>query len=291
VGEWIKGRPVKIQPGTNIYAVIFCTLSRAGDFALTNLCALQKDYQDRGLITIVVSDDAPETLRNFIQVRGGDINFTVAADDLARKTGSAYEHTFNVFMSPAAFVVGKDGNVLWYGHPLREGMGEVVDDIVNGRYDMKKTGKKMQANLQMDTYLAMARQDDPQTARVGLIMLRTRTNDAPALCDLAFQIATAPGIVQRDADLANKALDRAAEISTTNTTDIIIDRAMLLFQTGKEEQGLAKAKEALATAKTDEDKGVVNACIRAMEYRIANNKTNEVPADAAATTNAPAGNP
>src|ERR1035441_9993751 len=49
VQEWVRGKPVKIQKGTNIYVIVFCTLSRANEMALTNLNSLQKLYQDKGL--------------------------------------------------------------------------------------------------------------------------------------------------------------------------------------------------------------------------------------------------
>jgi hypothetical protein len=145
----------------------------------------------------------------------------------------------------------------------------------------------------MDAYLAMARQGDPRAARIGRAMLRVHTNDAPALCDLAFKIATDPYIPneKRNTVLATKALDRAEQLATTNTTDIAVDRAILLFQAGKLEEGLAKAKQALTTVRTDEEKGVVDACIHAMEVRLANEKTNQLNAVKSGPTNAPPGNP
>jgi hypothetical protein len=291
VQEWIKGKPVKIKPGTNFYAIVFCTLSRANEMALTNLSSLQQMYQDKGLITVAISDDPPDQLRDFVQSRGDEINFTVAADDLAGKTANNYERVFGRHMQVLAYVVGKDGTVLWFGHPLREGMGEVVDEIATGRYDMKETKKSMLSNQLMDAYLAMARQNDPRAPKVGLVMLRFHTNDAPALCDLAFKIATDPYIADRDQALAGRALDRAEQISTTNTADIAVDRSILLFQAGKHEEALALAKAALAIAKTDEDKGDVNACIRAMEARLAAEKTNQVSAVNTGLTNSPPAKP
>ncbi len=279
--EWVKGGPVKLQPGTNFYAVVFCTLSRAGELALTNLTSLQQLYRDKGFVLVVISDDAPDKLKEYVQSKGAAINFAVAADDLARKTTSNFQRTFGQFMLPRAYVVGRDGKVLWLGHPLREGMGQVVDDIATGRYNLEQTKKDVQSKEMMDGYLAMARQDDPRTVKAGHILLRVRTNDAPALCDLAFQIATAPYIQNRDVTLANAALDRAAQLATTNATDIAVDRAILLFQTGKQAEGLALARKAQATAQSDADKSEVATCIRAMETRIATDKASQ--------TNAPAG--
>ncbi len=283
VKEWIKGNPVQIKAGTNIYVLVFCTLSRANEFAITNLSSLQKLYGDKGVVVVAISDDPPEQLKEFVQLKGAEINFTVAADDDARKMTASYQQAFKQMMLPRAYVVGKDGTVLWYGHPLRDGLGFVVDEITTGRYNLEQTRKKITASEQMEQYLTLARQDDPRTAKVGRIMLTLRTNDAPALCDLAFQIATAPYIEKRDATLATAALDRAAQLTTTNATEIAVDRAILLFQTGKEEEGLAQARKALTAAQGDDDKREANTCIRAMEARLAAAKASQ--------TNAPAAKP
>jgi len=286
VQEWIKGKPVKIRPAPNFSAIVFCTLTKANQMALTNLSALQSLYQDKGLITVIISGEAPDTLRSFVQARGADINFTVAADDYAGKTTTDYQRTFNDRQLPRAFVVGKDGNVLWHGHPLRDDLGEVVDKIANGRYDLAQAKKDVQTRLMTEAYLRMARQDDPRTAKAGRIMLIVRTNDAPALCDLAFQIGADPYIAQRDLTLANAALDRAEQLATTNVTDIAVDRSILIFQAGQHDAALAHARQALTVAKTDADKSQINACIRAIEAGIAkqkNSQTNNV-----SSTNTPA---
>lgn len=290
VAEWVKGKPVKMQlggNGTNIYVLVFSTLSRANDVALTNLSSLQSRYADKGVITVAVSDDPPETLRAFVQTKGAEINFSVAADDI-RRTISNYQRFFRQMMFPRAYIVGKDGNVLWFGHPLRDDMGQVVDDIVAGRFSLEREKNKVVANQQMEQYLALARQDDPRTAKAGRIMLTLRTNDAPALCDLAFQIATAPYIEKRDVALATAALDRASQLSTTNAADIAVDRAILLFQTGKKEEGLAKAREALTLAQTEADKDEANTCIRAMEKQLAMAQSSPTNTS---STNLPAGHP
>ena len=285
--EWIKGQPVKIKPGTNIYVLVFCTLSRANDFALTNLSALQKDYQNKGVVVVAISDEGPDQLKEFLQVKGDEINFTMAADDLPGRTAKNYQHIFRQFQLPRAFVVGTNGEVLWFGHPLRDGLGEVVDDITSGRYNRAQTQKTILTREQMEQYLLLARQNDARNERVGRMLFAIRTNDAAGLCDLASKIATDPLIDKRDVALASAALDRAAQLTTTNATDIAVTRAILLFQTGKEDEGLAKAREALATAQSQDAKDEVQICIHAMEARLAAAKTNEI----SAPTNVPSGKP
>src|ERR1035437_2774989 len=288
VQAWIKGQPVNFKSGTNIYVLVFCTLSRANEFAITNLNSLQKMYQDKGVVVVAISAEPPGPVKDFVQLKGAGIDFSVAVDDDARKATVNYQRAYQQMLLPRAYIVGKDGNVLWHGHPLRDNMGLVVDAITSGHYNLEQAQKDVFAKGAMEQYLLMARQEDPRTARAGRIMLTLRTNDAPALCDLAFQIATAPYIEKRDVALATAALDRAAQLTTTNATDIAVDRAILLFQTGKEAEGLAQAKQAVAAAKTEADQNEFKTCIRAMETRLAMDKASQTNN---LSTNAPAGKP
>lgn len=288
VMEWVKGKPFQIEPGTNVYVLVFCTLSQANDLALTNLNALQKRYRDKGVIVAAVSSEAPQQLKDFLTTRGADVEFNVAADDYGSKTTTDYQRMYGQMMLPRAYVVGTNATVLWLGHPLRDDLGQVVDDIVSGRYNLEQMQKKVTASQQMEIYLMLARQDDPRVPRFGHAMLRSRTNDAPALCELAWQIATALGIEKRDVAVATAALDQAEQISTTNATAIVITRSLLLFQSGLKEEGLAKAKAALAAATNDADKRLISDNIQTMETLMAASKTNKVAdvTNAASGTNA-----
>jgi hypothetical protein len=274
VMEWIKGKPVDVKAGTNIYVLVFCILSRANDFALTNLSNLQTIYQDKGVVVVAISDEPAEQLKAFVQLKGAKIEFAVATDDASR-TMINYQQAFEQVALPRAYVVGKDGKVLWLGHPLIGGLGGVMDEITSGRYNLKQTQKKIVAAEMMEKYLALARQDDTNSVMAGRTLLTIRTNDAPGLCDLAYQIATGSYIVKRDVALASAALDRAEQLGATNTTDIAVDRAILLFQTGKEEEGLARARQALASAQSPDAKDEAQICIHAMEARLAAAKTNQ----------------
>jgi hypothetical protein len=283
--EWVKGKPVKVQPGTNFYAVVFCTLTKANELAVTNLSALQKKYRDKGLIVTAISYEPPQQLRDFVRYQGDKIDFAVAADDMPARTQRAFAIAFAQNRLPLAYVINQEGKVVWFGHPLTDGMGEVVDQLASGRFNLEQTKKDLIHREQVQEYITLARQNDVRAAQAGRILLTLWTNDASALCDLTLQIVSSPYIENRDTNLINAALDRVAQISTTNTTDIAVDRAILLFQTGQEEAALALARKALPGAKTSDDQAQVKTCIHAMEVRIAAEKAN---AAAGATNSAAA---
>ncbi|HUC83581.1 MAG TPA: redoxin domain-containing protein [Candidatus Acidoferrales bacterium] len=282
--EWIKGKPVKIHPGTNFYALVFCDLTKASDTAITNLCDLQMKYQNRGFVLVTVSYEPPAQLQEFVRAEGARINFTVAADDLPARTARNYQIAFGQNRLPQAYVINQDGKVVWYGHPLSDGLGLVVDELASGRFNLEQTKEDVMHREQIQEYVTLARQNDPRTRQAGQILLALWTNNAPALCDLALQVASSPYIANRDVALLNAALDRAAQISNTNATDIAVDRAILLFQTGQEDAGLAMARKAQANAKTDDDKIEAKTCVHAMEVRMAAEKTNH-----ASSASSPAG--
>ncbi len=251
--------------------------------------SFQREYQDKGVVVVTISDESPEQLREYVRVKGAGINFTVAADDLPGRTARNYQQAFDQFQYPRAYIVGKDGNVLWFGHPLTEGMGRVVDDLTAGRFNLAQTQKKVIAREQLEQYLICARQNDPRGPAVGWKLLTLRTNDAAGSCELASQIATDPAIEngQRDVALAMSALDRAEQLAATNATDITVTRGILLFQSGKEAEGLAKVKQAAQQARTQDEKDEVKICVRAMEARLAakDHQTN-APANPAKTPTA-----
>jgi triphosphoribosyl-dephospho-CoA synthetase len=119
----------------------------------------------------------------------------------------------------------------------------------------------------MGQYLILARQGSDRTELTGRTLLAARTNDVPLLCDLAFAIATFPKLATRDFALAGEAMDQAEKLAPTNTAQVMITRAILLFESGKRDEGLARATQALASAQSPMDKTNVQSVLRAMEKR------------------------
>jgi hypothetical protein len=273
VEAWIKGKPVDVKDGKNIYVLQFCTLSRANDYGLTNLSQIQKKYRDKGVVAVVISDEPAEQLKEFVRQKGAKIDYLVAADDV-RRTTLEYVRVFQQLVLPRAYIVGKDGKVLWYGHPMG-GLDQVLDEITSGRYSQEQTHKNIVAREQLELYLNLARRADPRGEETGRELLAIRTNDFAGLCDLAFRIANDPYLEKRDVALANLALDRAKQLETTNSTTVEVNRAILLFQTGQPDEGLARAKRALASAKSQDAKTEALNCIHTMEVRLAMARTNQ----------------
>jgi hypothetical protein len=218
-----------------------------------------------------------------------EVKYAVAADD-RQHTSLGYMRPVRQEGIPCIFIVGKDGKLLWHGHP-EGGLGKTLEEILAGSYDLKGAEKAEVARTQMVQYLGLAQRRDPRTKAVGRVILARRTNDVALLCDLAFEIATTPRLMLRDVPLANEALDQAEKLSPTNTTRVTSTRAVLLFETGKKEEGITLARKAVAEAKSAHDKANAEFCLRSMEARMTPGPPNQGESASTNATQSPTGRP
>ena len=160
VQEWIKGQPVEIKAGTNIFVVeVFTTSSTASRASITNLNALQRQFKDQGVVVVGISDEPAERLKAFLAEAGAVMEYAVAADD-GRKTTLNYMMPVGKRGVPYAFVVGRDGKLQWHGHP-QQGLAEALEQITAGHYNVEQAAKAELAWKQMGEYVNRARRRDP----------------------------------------------------------------------------------------------------------------------------------
>ena len=274
VKEWINGKPAGpdvgtnvFNAGTNIYVVeIFHTANYPSHASITNLSKLQKRYRDKGVVVVGISDDPLEQVRQFVQQGGTNIQYSVGVDN-ERQTLFGYMSSVRQRGTPCAFVVGRDTTVLWQGDP-RHGLGNVLEAVLAGTYDVKSARKAEVARIQMAQYLGLVQRRDARAGAAGRTLLAARANDVALLCDMAFEISSIPKLAPRELALANAALDQAEKLCPTNTTRAETTRAILLFETGQREEAIARARKAVAEAKVAQDKANAEICLRKMETRM-----------------------
>jgi peroxiredoxin len=275
IKEWIRGQPVAVESGTNITVVeIWNAAIPACRTVITNLNHLQKRFQTNGVVIVGVSDEPIEKLREFVLHDGGtNIQYHIAADE-HRKTSISYMKPAQQMGVPYVFVVGTNGLLLWHGHP-QGGLEQTLEQMIAGQFDLEHSKNAQIASHQMAQYLNLMRRPDFRAKLAGQVLLANRTNDVPLLCDLAFQIATAPGLAKRDFALANEALNQAEQVAPTNTATVMITRAVWLFESGKPDAGLILAKQALASAPNPRVKTDIQLLLHTMETHLAAAKTNQ----------------
>jgi len=267
IKEWIKGGPVDIKSGTNIYVVEFwASLSTASRASIPRLNELQKEFKDKGVVFVAVSDEPLDKIKLFVASASVPLDYVIAADD-QRKTARGYMVAYGQKGIPYTFVVGKDGRVLWHGYPF-QGLEEALTEITAGRYDLARAMKLDAVRVETDEYRRLSRLGDPKAAELGRKILAARTNNAVALCDFAYRIITDVQNTNRDFALAAAALDRSETLAPTNTPQLLMARGLLLFEKGRREEGQALARQAVELTKDPKEKESAEVYLGVLEGRL-----------------------
>jgi tetratricopeptide (TPR) repeat protein len=134
IDSWINKGPVKLSDGKGkkIYVIEFWTTkSKESLKAMPFLHKLNGQYKDLTIVSI--STERADAVKSFI-VKYKKINFAIAIDKKSK--------TFNSYMQgngkvPTAFIVNKNGDVAWIGHPLD--LSLPLKRIITGKFDIKKS--------------------------------------------------------------------------------------------------------------------------------------------------------
>ncbi len=138
IEKWINGGPVKIKEGKGkkIFVVEFwatwCPPCRK---SIPHLSKLQTKFKESGVEIIGVTNESIEVVEKFAANAGFAYNVGI----------DKYNHTNTLYRNgergiPHAFVIGKDGKIAWYGHPMEE-MDTVIEQIIEDKFDKKKAAK------------------------------------------------------------------------------------------------------------------------------------------------------
>ena len=147
IAEWVKGGPVSLADGKgkNIYIVEFwATWCPPCRMSIPHLTKLQKKYKDKGLIVVGISKEKPGKVKPFVASQK-EMDYNVGIDT----DGSTYStYMEGVRGIPHAYIINKEGIVVWSGHPLE--MESVLEKVINGTFDiaLNKQVVELQKKLQ-----------------------------------------------------------------------------------------------------------------------------------------------
>ena len=123
-GEWIQGEPVKEFAKDKVYVVEFwATWCGPCVASIPHLDELHEEFKDKGVVFIGqnVWEQDTAKVKPFVAKMGEKMSYRVALDDVsAEKKGFMAVNWMQAAKQngiPAAFVVAKDGNIAWIGHP------------------------------------------------------------------------------------------------------------------------------------------------------------------------------
>lgn len=160
IAEWVKGGPVALADGKGktVYVVEFwatwCPPCRT---SIPHLTELQKKFKDKGVVFLGVSNEKPEVIRPFVDKMGDKMDYVVAADK-DRKTSAAYMGAYGAKGIPHAFVVDKEGRVVWQGHPMAE-LEETIQAILDGKFDLNSARRRAEAQELLEKFYELAGDD------------------------------------------------------------------------------------------------------------------------------------
>ena len=270
VVEWVQGEPLTgFEPGKIYVLEFWATRSRQSQAALAGLSDLQERFRDQGVTIVGVTNEDPETVKEFLAADDGQgtpwgarVRYTLASDPDG-SMHSAYLAAAGAQV-PAAFVVGRDGKIEWIGF-LRY-VDAVVEAVVDGRWDREAFPAVLELRRDLNRALARRRarraveildelivkdlaRSDRHRMRKFNILLRTANDagaaytvgrefvrdnwgDADALNEIAWFVVDEPGIRTRDLAFAMEAAQRANELTEGKSPYILDTVARVYWEQG-----------------------------------------------------------
>ena len=217
------------------------------------------------------------------------MDYTVAVDrDMA--TTNAYLSAAGVIGIPHAFIVGRDGRVLWQGSPLDPSLDEVLGQMVAGTYDVgdAKIRAEVERRFQALEFPAqMGRFSEVWDGLIGILKLDPANPDALeiltqlyvaelrdqeafrswasshiaknrdnmlAMQRLAAAICANGDLATRTPELALEAAKAAYEASNKRNARSIAVYARALYKIGDIDRALVRQEDAVAAADETERK-------------------------------------
>jgi len=149
VAKWVKGKPVKLGDGMVHVVEFWATWCGPCKTSIPHLTELQKKLKGKVNFTGVsiwedpkATDNAHiEKVEDFVAEWGKKMDYTVAADGFEGSMAKEWMEAAEGQGIPTAFIIGKDGTVLWIGHPMN-GLDKALDQILAGTYDVATVAAK-----------------------------------------------------------------------------------------------------------------------------------------------------
>jgi thiol-disulfide isomerase/thioredoxin len=140
--DWVKGEPIKGGKvgGKVVFMESWATWCAPCIESIPHLTELQQKFGKDGLIVIgAASPGRGESLpkvKRFVDDRGAGIGYRIAWDKTGDVT-SAYMRGVGASGIPYAFLLNRDGKLVWHGHPADPEVDVIIADVVAGKFDVE----------------------------------------------------------------------------------------------------------------------------------------------------------
>jgi len=273
LAKWLTGPPVAPEKADGVVEVVefwatWCPPCRE---SIPHLSELQKKYKARGVVFVGISNEDEATVRPFMTEMKMD--YRVALDDSNKTMDRWLEGVPGI---PHAFIVGKDGRILWSGHPMF-GLDRALEQVVAGTYDVAAARKEsdlvgqLNATEDSDAQLKLVNEllkmdpknDGYQQMKIGILQAKgdsagvaaARKEAAQAMSGspdqqnrMAWSLATDEDVTARDLAMAYDLASRAVAATNRKNAAYLDTLARVYYAAGLLEKAVATEKEALAAA-------------------------------------------
>jgi thiol-disulfide isomerase/thioredoxin len=253
ISSWVKGSEVTLSKGKQIYVVEFwATWCGPCRVSIPHLSELQREFKEKNVTFIGITDEEADVVKPFVKRMGDKMDYVVAVDK-DRKTYAAYMDAFGENGIPHAFVVNKEGELAWHGHPM-DGLDKVIRDLVDGRFDMAAVRKEAETTSRIQEYFSLATQGITTDASrdLGNQILTDAAKNPALLNEFAWVVLTEEQIKNRDLDLGLRAAKIAFDATDGKDSNVMDTYARGLFLKGKLADAIRIQKQAIEFCKDDQ---------------------------------------
>eukprot|EP01116_Phalansterium_solitarium_P022729 TRINITY_DN761_c0_g1_i1.p2 TRINITY_DN761_c0_g1~~TRINITY_DN761_c0_g1_i1.p2 ORF type:complete len:205 (+),score=77.71 TRINITY_DN761_c0_g1_i1:86-700(+) len=123
---WLKGEPVNLKAARVFVLEFWATWCPPCRQSIPHISQVQSKYKDKDVVVIGITQEHDAAkVKKFVDGMGAQMDYHVAVDT----DGSASQlmATYNVSGIPHAFVFGRDGKLVWHGHPVEPGLESAID--------------------------------------------------------------------------------------------------------------------------------------------------------------------
>ncbi len=138
IKQWLNGSAQSITEGKGkkIFVVEFwATWCGPCKASIPHLSDIYNKKKDKNVEIIGISKESLETVEEFVKEAGFTYNVGIDEDSYTTKL-----YMDGVPGIPHAFIIGKEGKILWKGHPM-DGLEGALDAIIKGEYNIEDQAK------------------------------------------------------------------------------------------------------------------------------------------------------
>jgi thiol-disulfide isomerase/thioredoxin len=301
VSKWLGGEGVESFAKGTVYVVeLWATWCGPCIQSMPHLSALNTEYRDKGVVFLGLNVDAESSQKDipaFMTTMGEKMNFVVGLDTFEpAKLGAGpvslisknWLEASGQRGIPSTFVVGKEGRVVWMGHPaeLDEPLKKIQADdwdvvafkalrdkktALNDRLQTAYRAKKWDAMITVFDELAVIQPEMKARFNISKVQILLRlkkdydaayallrelmngelAEDAQTLNEIAYTIASDEAITQRDDALVLEMALKADALTDHSNAPILDTLALAYLNAGQKEKAIET--QTLAISKVDDD--------------------------------------